>query len=75
MSNYQLFFFKLTIATCVTFQKRSGKIKRELSVLMFKSPFTRQKNGVRTRGKRGTDRIILAVYKDNNLPWVGQNLG
>ena len=42
---------------------------------MAKGPFTRQKNGVRARGKGGTDRIILPVYRGNNLPRVGQKVG
>ena len=42
---------------------------------MTKTPFTRQKNWVQTDEKSGTDRIILAVYTDNDLERVGQKVG
>ena len=35
-------------------------------------PFTWPKNQVRTCQKRSTDRIIIVVYADDVLSWVGQ---
>ena len=38
----------------------------------LQSPFTRETNWVRTRGKCRTDCMILSVKTENNFPRVGQ---
>lgn len=68
-------FFKLRTRHPLWRQGRCVTFVDSTYLLNSKSPFTRQKSWVRSRGKSGTNCIISTVYTDNNLLRVAQKVG